>query len=232
MRSLSFFLLTLTVGQPLMAATVLIGGSTGNGDFSALIDASFDDGDVAFSETADWTNVGTVGQASQAIRNSPAGLDSAGDYLGASGGYNAVVPDNDTRRFGNDTGHTVSPGDTFDLSYHWIDAFNWNDATDQIAVRFFTTADDLILGTEEDSLVILSGTSTVNAAYEQFSETDIALPASFVGDRLFVAFYGVDGNAAANAFARVDDFSLTVIPEPTTGLLVSLSGLALLRRKR
>ena len=232
MRSLSFFLLTLTVGQPLMAATVLIGGSTGNGDFSTLIDASFDDGDVAFSETADWTNVGTVGQASQAIRNSPAGLDSAGDYLGASGGYNAVVPDNDTRRFGNDTGHTVSPGDTFDLSYHWIDAFNWNDATDQIAVRFFTTADDLILGTEEDSLVILSGTSTVNAAYEQFSETDIALPASFVGDRLFVAFYGVDGNAAANAFARVDDFSLTVIPEPTTGLLVSLSGLALLRRKR
>lgn len=232
MRSLSFFLLTLTVGQPLMAAAVLIGGSTGNGDFSALIDASFDDGDVAFSETADWTNVGTVGQASQAIRNSPAGLDSAGDYLGASGGYNAVVPDNDTRRFGNDTGHTVSPGDTFDLSYHWIDAFNWNDATDQIAVRFFTTADDLILGTEEDSLVILSGTSTVNAAYEQFSETDIALPASFVGDRLFVAFYGVDGNAAANAFARVDDFSLTVIPEPTTGLLVSLSGLALLRRKR
>ncbi len=232
MRPLSLFLLTSTVGHPLMAATVLIGGSTGNGDFSTLIDSSFDDGDVAFSETADWTNVGTVGQASQAIRNSPAGLDSAGDYLGASGGYNAVVPDNDTRRFGNDTGHTVSPGDTFDLSYHWIDAFNWNDASDQIAVRFFTTADGLILGTEEDSLVILSGTSTVNATYEQFSETDITLPASFVGDRLFVAFYGVDGNSAANAFARVDDFSLTVIPEPTTGLLVSLSGLALLRRKR
>ena len=232
MHRTSYLFIGSTVIQSLTAATVLIDGSTRNGSFSTLVDPSFDDGDVTFAETADWTNLGTGVQTSQAVRNAPAALDSAGDYPGASGSYNAVVPDNDTRIFANDTGHTVSPGDTFNLAYHWIDAFNWDDASDEIAVRFYTTADNLILGAEQDSFEILSGTSTVNAAYQQFSQTGISLPASFNGDRLFVAFYGVDGNAAANAFARVDDFSLTVIPEPATGLLASLAALALLRRKR
>lgn len=226
-------LLTLSaLALPTQAATVLIDGTTRNGSFSNLEAGAVDDGDVTFAETVAWTNVGTGPQAGQAIRNTPAGLDSAGAYLGATGGYNAVVPETDARRFGNDTGHTVGLGDSFDLSYHWIDAFNWDDASDQIAVRFYTTSNDDILGPEEDFLVLLSGTSTTSATYQEFSQSGISLPASFNGDRLFVVFYGEDGNAAANGFARVDDFSLSVIPEPSTLGLAGLAALGFLRRRR
>ena len=113
-----------------------------------------------------------------------------------------------------------------------IDAFNWDDETDQIALRFFTTSNSDILGTEVDSFVLLSGPSTINATYEQVTQTGVSLPASFNGDRLFLAFYGLDGNGTSGAFARVDDFSLSVIPEPSTSVLACLATVALIRRRR
>ena len=217
---------------PLGASTVLIDGTTRNGAFSTLIPGGIEGSQVPFVETANWTNIGTTSQAAQAIRNLPANLNSLGIYPGASGGYNAVVTDNDTRRFGNDTGYIVNAGDTFDFNYHWIDAFNWDDETDQIALRFFTTSNNDILGTEVDSFVLLSGPSTINATYEQVTQTGVSLPASFNGDRLFIAFYGLDGNGTSGAFARVDDFSLSVIPEPSTSVLACLATVALIRRRR
>lgn len=190
--------------------TILIGGDIRNGNFEATEEGASDDGDRPFADTAEWTNVQlTRTQNDQATRNNPANLVSSDQYPGASGGYNAVVAQDDFRWFGMDTGHSVGATDSFSLQYHWVDAFNWNDASDQIAFVFYTTTDDEILGAVENRFEILSGVSTLNATYEKFSQSGISLPASFVGKKLFINFHGRDGDGnPAGSFARLDDLEL------------------------
>lgn len=200
--------------------TILIGGDIRNGNFEATAEGAADDGDRPFADTAEWTNVQlTRTQSDQATRNNPANLTSTDQYPGASGGYNAVVAQDEFRWFGNDTGHTVSENDTFSLRYHWIDAFNWTDASDQIAFVFYTTVDDEIRGEVENRFEILSGVSTVNATYEEFSQTGISLPAAFTGKKLFINFHGRDGDGnPAGSFARLDDLEL-ILEGPGQGNL-------------
>lgn len=203
--------LAMLFSAPIVSAqTILIGGDIRNGNFEATAEGASDDGDRPFADTAEWTNVQlTRTQNDQATRNNPANLTSTDQYPGASGGYNAVVAQDDFRWFGMDTGHTVGANDTFSLQYHWVDAFNWNDASDQIAFIFYTTTEDEILGTVENRFEILSGVSTLNLTYEKFSQSGITLPASFVGKKLFINFHGRDGDGnPAGSFARLDDLEL------------------------
>ncbi len=203
--------LAMLFSAPIVSAqTILIGGDIRNGNFEATAEGASDDGDRPFADTAEWTNVQlTRAQNDQATRNNPANLTSTDQYPGASGGYNAVVAQDDFRWFGMDTGHTVGANDTFSLQYHWVDAFNWNDASDQIAFIFYTTTEDEILGTVENRFEILSGVSTLNLTYEKFSQSGITLPASFVGKKLFINFHGRDGDGnPAGSFARLDDLEL------------------------
>ncbi len=177
-------------------ANILVGGSRRNGDFNA--DTSTAD-TRTFADTPDWFNLGG-GQNVPATRITGA--------LPSDGTRNAVVSDAGTLRFAVDTGHTLGTGDIFQVAYAWRDALNWDDASDQIRVTLFTTDDDTITGNRAEIQSLVSGPSTIDSTYETFTGTFAAAPASVVGRRLFVFFEGVDGNAAANGFARLDNFTL------------------------
>lgn len=231
-KALAIPSLLLIASSATHATTILIDATTRNGNFEVTAAGGINDGDRTFADTADWTNTNGA-QTAQATRNTPANLDSTGDYTGASGGYNAVVSEGAGQYFSNETGHTVAAGDVYDATLYWIDAFGWTDTADQIALEFFTTVDDTIGGTVEDVLQFLSGVSSTDATYQEFSVTGTSLPAAFEGDALFVRFLPVNGNAT-NGFARVDDFSLSVtpVPEPSSLLLVALGALPFVRRRR
>jgi hypothetical protein len=225
--------LTASLGMP--AATLLIGGSLKNGNFEAGTAAP----DRPFNDTDDWTNVPpTTGSGTtQSTRNAPAGLDSTGDYPGASGGFNAVVNESGDRIFGNDPSYTIQLGDVFDASLYWIDAFNWADSDDQIQIALYVTANDQIDGARTTIATALSGTSATSGAYQLFDAPAIyTADATYVGKNVFVEFHGFDGPTveAPLGFARVDDFTLqvTAIPEPSAVCLLGLAGLGLLRRRR
>ena len=108
---------------------VIIGDSTGNGNFE--VDTSATDSRT-FGETPNWFNL-DANDTIQATRNTGAGPTSR----------NAVLSTD--RNFINDTSYTVlNAGDELNFSVEWRDAFNWDDATDQIEVFFFTDSDNLV----------------------------------------------------------------------------------------
>jgi len=79
--------------------SVLIGGSVRNGNFNA--DSSTTDSRI-FSDTPSWTNL-TGNQGIEATRTN----------LPLDGSRNAVLSQNGTRVFANDTGHTLASGELF-----------------------------------------------------------------------------------------------------------------------
>ena len=205
-------------------ATVLIGPGTNNGNFNE--DTSVTDS-RSFGNTAGWTNLGAA-QTMQATRLN----------LNSDGSRNAVISEAANRIFGNATGHTIQSADIFSVSYQWRDAFNWNDASDQVQVLLFTTDDNTIFGNQNILATDLSGTSTQNNTYELVDHDVIyTATASAAGKQLFLQFRGLDGSGNANGFGRVDNFLLEVsqsnpIPEPAIGILGLFGLVLLLRRKR
>jgi hypothetical protein len=182
-------------------ATILVGGSTLNGNFNA--DTSVTDS-RPFSATPNWVNLGTGGDTEATRTNLP-----------FDGSRNAVLIDDGSRIFGLDTGYNLADGDMFDLSYVWRDGFNWDDATDQVRVRLFVTGNDLIGGSRTNLVQVLSGLSTTNDAYQTFDQNAIyTATALYAGKRLFVDFTGVSGGGASTGFARLDNFVLEVTPTP------------------
>jgi len=89
----------------------IIGVSVLNGDFNANTSTS---DSRNFIQTPAWTNLGTGGQTIQATR-----LIKAFD-----GTRNAVLYNNPCKVFGIDTGHTLSGGEVFRVSYVWRDDSN------------------------------------------------------------------------------------------------------------
>jgi phosphodiesterase/alkaline phosphatase D-like protein len=173
----------------------LIGGATKNGNFNADTSGT---NSRTFADTPEWQNLGTGNQTAEATKT-----DNAVD-----GTRNAVVKEDGTRIFGNDTGHTLQTGDTLRVSYQWWDGSNWNDAADRIGVSIFTTNDNTLTGTRTIIETRLSALSAVNGAYQTETADFAAIPASANGKRLFVLFQGVDGNSSNTGFARLDNFSL------------------------
>ena len=174
----------------------LIGGSLRNGDFNA--DTSATDS-RSFADTPDWYNLGTSSQTIEATRtNLPT----------ADGTRNAVLTQNGTRVFGNDTGHTLATGELFRATYQWYDASGWTDASDKVGVTLFTTSDNTITGTRTAIQTLLSATSAADSTYQSETAGFAAIPASANGKRLFVSFAGVDGDANTAGFARFDNVVL------------------------
>jgi hypothetical protein len=205
-----------------------------NGDFEAGSNLTFDG-------TPNWFNRGTAGQAGSA----------RGDNLNLLGSdFNAVI--SDRYNFGTSTfgpvahsqrvtagSYKIQGGDFFSLSYDWRDASGWEQAHDQVRFVLFATVNDTLAGTVVWSETLDSGTSSAAATWESVSQTTGTVTLAAVGKDLFIQFYGVDlnseGISTTTGFARVDNISVSAIPEPSTyALLGGLAALAFVtvRRRR
>jgi hypothetical protein len=207
------------------ASTTLIGGSTGNGDFEADTSST---NKRTFSDTPNWTNLSStgLGQSEVATRN---------DKNLSGSLRNAVMNIDGTRIFGNDPGYTIQSGDVFSLSYQWRDAFLWDDTADQVRVDLFTTSNDTLTGTQTILYTLYSGLSTSNETWETVTANRFyTAGGGAVGKKLFIQFQGWAGNSSdTEGYARLDNFTLTVVPEPDpVWLLAALSGAGVLVRRR
>ena len=115
-----------------------------------------------------------------------------------------------------DTGYTIRSGDKFEIRYVWM-GDNWWTAKDQIAIKLFTTDNDLISGTRTTFATMLSGTSTTAGTYEAVSGSATAT-ATEARKRLFVAIDTQDGGGELDGVARLDNFQLQVTHFPEPGL--------------
>jgi|TARA_B110000881_G_C18597247_1_gene532340 hypothetical protein len=213
---LSFAKIGLIIGSSTVSqASVLIGGDILNGNLNAG-SADGDTTDDNFQSTPDWVNVGGVGTM-QCTRTNLASPD---------GTRNAVLSLSGDRNFGSEfgpNGYTISAGDVFDIQYEWRDAFNWNDALDNVAVTLFTTDDDTINGNATPLVVDLSGLSTTNNTYETVNHDAIyTATADDVGKKLFLVFAGQSGEGSdTNGFARFDNLVVEVNPSSTGSLIIT-----------
>lgn len=211
---LSFIKIGIIIGSLNLAqATVLIGGDILNGNLNAG-NADGDTTDDNFQSTPDWVNVGGA-QTMQCTRTNLTSPDST---------RNAVLSLSGDRNFGSvfgPNGYTISAGDVFDIQYEWRDAYNWNDALDNVAVTLFTTDDDTIEGEATPLVVDLSGLSTTNNTYETVNHDGVYIAtADDAGKKLFLVFAGQAGEGGdTNGFARFDN----LIVEVNTPSAVSLN---------
>lgn len=211
---LSFIKIGIIIGSLNLAqATVLIGGDILNGNLNAG-NADGDTTDDNFQSTPDWVNVGGA-QTMQCTRTNLTSPDST---------RNAVLSLSGDRNFGSvfgPNGYTISAGDVFDIQYEWRDAYNWNDALDNVAVTLFTTDDDTIEGKATPLVVDLSGLSTTNNTYETVNHDGVYIAtADDAGKKLFLVFAGQAGEGGdTNGFARFDN----LIVEVNTSSAVSLN---------
>ena len=211
---LSFIKIGIIIGSlNLTQATVLIGGDILNGNLNAG-NADGDTTDDNFQSTPDWVNVGGA-QTMQCTRTNLTSPDST---------RNAVLSLSGDRNFGSvfgPNGYTISAGDVFDIQYEWRDAYNWNDALDNVAVTLFTTDDDTIEGEATPLVVDLSGLSTTNNTYETVNHDGVYIAtADDAGKKLFLVFAGQAGEGGdTNGFARFDN----LIVEVNTPSAVSLN---------
>jgi hypothetical protein len=211
---LSFIKIGIIIGSLNLAqATVLIGGDILNGNLNAG-NADGDTTDDNFQSTPDWVNVGGA-QTMQCTRTNLTSPDST---------RNAVLSLSGDRNFGSvfgPNGYTISAGDVFDIQYEWRDAYNWNDALDNVAITLFTTDDDTIEGKATPLVVDLSGLSTTNNTYETVNHDGVYIAtADDAGKKLFLVFAGQAGEGGdTNGFARFDN----LIVEVNTSSAVSLN---------
>ena len=158
-----------------------------------------------WSQTPVWENIGTTGG-----QNSIA-TQEARDYDGTR---NLLLSEAPAILPAQDTGYTIRRGDVYEIRYDWLDDTWWT-AHDQVAIRLFTTDNDLISGTPTTFATVLSGTLTTAGNYEAASGSATAT-ATEARKRLFVAIDTQDGGGELDGVARLDNFQLHVthFPEP------------------
>jgi hypothetical protein len=177
-------------------AVVIIDATTLNGSFES---GTLDNAD-------NWTAL--TGYTEERLENNA----SDGSWSAVMGFDDRTNPD-PTIFWGieQDTGHTVSTGETYDLSFDWIPKYNWRES-DEFEWELFTDSGSIATGT-------VSGSAN-GAAYQTVSLTGIGtVAAPSVGESLQISFKTVDPGSYPNdpqGFARIDNVQLTAIPEPST----------------
>jgi hypothetical protein len=116
-----------------------------------------------------------------------------------------------------DTDYIIRSGDKFKVSYVWMAGMWWT-AQDQIAIRLFTTDNDLISGTPTTFATLLSGPSKFSGEYEAASGS-ASSTATEARKRLFVAIDTQDGAGELHGLAHLDNFQLEVTHFPEEGSL-------------
>jgi ferric-dicitrate binding protein FerR (iron transport regulator) len=163
--------------------------------------------DWTWAQTPVWENISLTGNS-----NSIATQETR-DYDGTR---NLLLSEQPTSLPAQDTGYTIRNGDKFEISYVW-QGDNWWTAQDQIAIKLFTTDNDLISGTRTTFATMLSGTSTTPGTYEAGGGS-ATTPATEARKRLFVAIDTQDGGGELVGVAHLDNFELRVTHFPELGL--------------
>ncbi len=199
------------------AATTIIGGSIGNGDFEAP------SGNGPISGSGDWVEFGTAEQAIQAsawaAENSDQGVWLKGFHANQNGGFFQE--------------NTASSGQTYTLSTSVM--FNENAISNGLTLSMSLVWLDSS-GTEIGSNILdISGNVTADNAtgWNTYSLTDIAAPDGVASVR--TTFHWTTDDTIENysqSSALIDNVTLTMIPEPSSACLIGLGGLAMVMRRR
>jgi len=163
--------------------------------------------DRTWAQTPIWENISITGEP-----NSIATQETR-DYDGTR---NLRLSEQPASLPAQDTGHTIRKGDSFEIRYVWLGEIWWT-AQDQIAIKLFTTDNDLISGTRTAFATLLSGTTTTAGTYAAASGSATAT-ATEARKRLFVAIDTQDGGGELDGVARLDNFQLQVTHFPEPGL--------------
>ena len=186
-----------------------------------------------FNATDNWFNRGTDGTAEIARRvYDTTGTLASGDYVGQiTDRYNVLTAtsDFDSAAFGdavhsNKTSYTISSGDYFNIGYVWQDHYRWNAALDEVRFVLFATDTDTLGGNVVWSSVMDSGTQQLDEIFESVSDTSSIVSSEAVGQTLFLNIFGFqnDGAMSGNTgYARIDDITVSVVPEPSTFTLIA-----------
>ena len=234
----------------ILAAAAVAGFGTSYGQ-NLFLNPGFEDGTGSgatrdFNNTSNFFNRGNSNDQTQAARRES--TDTGSSFVGqVNDRYNVItaISDFDSAAFGTvvhsqNTGHTISANEYFNLSYEWQDAFNWNDGLDEIRFVLFATDNNSLNGNIVWSSILDSGTSTLDSTYEDVLQSSSVVDGAAVGQTLFVNFFGFQNNgvlSASTGFARLDNVSIEAafIPEPSafaSVLGLGVLGLAIVRGRR
>jgi hypothetical protein len=152
-----------------------------------------------WAQTPFWENLSTSGNqdsiATQETR----------DYDGTR---NLLLSEESATLPAQDMGHTIRSGDLLEIRYVWR-SDKWWTAQDQIAIKLFTTDNDLMSGAPTFFATLLSGTPTGDSTYQTGSGRFTATVTES-GKKLFVAIDTQDGDGELDGVAHVDNFQLQV----------------------
>ena len=162
----------------------------------------------SWDQTPVWRNIASSGDqdsiATQETR----------DYDGTR---NLLLSEESAKLPAQDSDYIIRSGDVFKISYVWMAGMWWT-SQDQIAIRLFTTDNDLISGTPTTFATLLSGPSATAGEYETASGK-VSSTATEARKRLFVAIDTQDGTGELHGVAHLDNFRLQVKHNPEKGSL-------------
>ncbi|MBT6961126.1 MAG: FecR domain-containing protein [Rhodospirillaceae bacterium] len=155
--------------------------------------------DRAWAQTPFWENLSASGNQDLIATQETCDYD---------GTRNLILLEESAALPAQDTGHTLRSGDLLEIRYVWR-SDKWWAAEDQVAIKFFTTDNDLMSGTPTFFATLLSGTPTADGTYQAGSGRATATETES-GKKLFVAIDTQDGGGELDGVAHVDNFQLQV----------------------
>jgi hypothetical protein len=164
--------------------------------------------DRTWAQTPFWENISASGDPNSIATQETRDYDGTRNLLLSE--ESAILP-------AQDTDYIIRSGDVFKISYEWMAGMWWT-SQDQIAIRLFTTDNDLISGTPTTFTTLLSGPSATADEYETASGK-VSSTATQARKRLFVAIDTKDGAGELHGVAHLDNFQLKVEHNPEKGEL-------------
>ena len=160
-----------------------------------------------WAQTPFWENLSTTGNQDSIATQETRDFDGTRNLLLSEGSSSLPA---------QDTGYTIRSGDLLEIRYVWR-SDQWWTAQDQIAIKLFTTDNDLISGTPTFFATLLSRTPTGDDTYQTGSGRATATETES-GKKLFVAIDTQDGDGELDGVAHLDNFQLQVTPFRKPGL--------------
>jgi ferric-dicitrate binding protein FerR (iron transport regulator) len=156
--------------------------------------------DRSWAQTPFWEDISS-------IDNTPDSIATQENHS-FDGTRNLLLSEGPARIPAQDTNYVIAGGDTFDVEHVWRGGMWWG-GEDRVAVKLFTTDDDLISGSPRIFATILSGPTPLDGAY-QTSSGRATVTAKQSGKRLFVMIDTENGGGELDGIAYLDNFQLQV----------------------